>query len=363
MATLINKLVSEDLFNIHESVKRKGDWAGAVILITGCAGFLGFYFMQYFAQYGEVLGIKKVIGLDNFILGHPHWLTSLQQSYPELVEVHNFNIAKDDISAVREADSASYVVHGASIASPSFYRKYPIETIDANVWGLRKLLDFYKNKINLKGFLFFSSSEIYGDPSPEAVPTNEEYRGNVSCTGPRACYDEAKRFGETLAWIYGEKLGMPITVARPFNNYGPGMSLSDKRLPSDFARCVLEGQHLTIFSDGSPTRTFCYISDAIIGYIMCLTYGRYDYFNIGADQPEISVREFANIFQSVGRKLFGYTGSVRYEKSSDLEYMTDNPNRRSPVIDKAKDVLGYSPNVAVEAGVERYLAFLHQESL
>jgi UDP-glucuronate decarboxylase len=358
-----NEILAEDLDRIHEVIKKRGDWYGAVIVITGCAGFLGFYFMQYFARYGKNLGVKKIIGLDNFLLGQPDWIASVQKDYPNLVDLRKFDISRDKIEQVNDAKEARYVVHGASIASPSFYRIHPIETVDANIWGLRGLLDFYRSQPALKGFLFFSSSEIYGDPDLESIPTDEEYRGNVSCHGPRACYDESKRFGETLSWIYAKQFNMPITIARPFNNYGPGMSLSDKRLPADFAKSVLSGRDLTILSDGTPTRTFCYISDAIIGYLLCLIHGSYNYFNIGMDEPEITVREFAKIFQKSGAQLFNYRGAVNYQISEDPEYMTDNPNRRCPVIKKASDILGYSPKVYVEEGVHRYLSFLKQEGL
>ena len=358
-----NEILVEDLGRIHDTIKEKGEWNGAVVVITGCAGFLGFYFTQYFARYGESLGIKKLIGLDNFILGQPDWIISLQKEYPQLLNLHKFDVSIDKIEHINDAKEARYIIHGASIASPSFYRKHPLETVDANIWGLRGLLDFYRSRSSVKGFLFFSSSEIYGDPSLDSIPTDEEYRGNVSCNGPRACYDEAKRFGETLCWIYAKQCNMPITVARPFNNYGPGMNILDKRLPADFANCVLKGKNITILSDGTPTRTFCYISDAITGYLLCLTHGEYDYFNIGMDKPEIMVREFAGIFQKVGSQLFDYQGSVDYKVSEDPEYMTDNPNRRCPVINKARDILGFSPNVFVEEGVHRYLSFLKREGL
>lgn len=358
-----NKILTEDLGRIHDAIKGKGDWRDAVVVITGCAGFLGFYFMQYFATYGKSLGIKKIIGLDNFLLSHPSWIASLQLEYPNLINLYKFNVSKDKIDQIDDAKEARYVIHGASIASPSFYRMYPVETVDANIWGLRGLLNFYHSQPTLKGFLFFSSSEIYGDPDSNSIPTDEEYRGNVSCHGPRACYDEAKRFGETLCWIYAKQFNMPITVARPFNNYGPGMSILDKRLPADFANCVLNGKNLTILSDGTPTRTFCYISDAITGYILCLTHGKYNYFNIGMDEPEIMVKEFAEIFQKAGVQLSHYEGVVDYQYSEDPEYMTDNPNRRCPAIKKAREILGYSPKVYVEDGVHRYLSFLKQEGL
>lgn len=357
-----NPIVEEDLDRILDAVQDKGQWKDATVLVTGCAGFLGFYFMQFFVRRSAELGIKKVIGLDTFLLEHPVWLQALVREFPDLIDIITFDISKDDINSVDGIADARYVVHGASIASPTFYRQYPVETIDANIWGLRRLLDYYRGRDTLKGFLFFSSSEIYGDPDPTQIPTDEEYRGNVSCHGPRACYDESKRFGETMCWVYAKQYDMPITIARPFNNYGPGMRLGDKRLPADFASLVMAGKDLVILSDGTPTRTFCYVSDAITGYLLCLVYGSYDYFNIGIEKPEIMVRDFARINQEAGAKVFGYKGQVHYQQSDDPDYMTDNPNRRCPVITKAREKLGYDPKILVEEGVERYLTHLKFEA-
>jgi UDP-glucuronate decarboxylase len=356
-----NPIVEEDLQRIHQLVGVRDRWDGAVAVVTGCAGFLGFYVMQYLLRYAGELGIRKVIGLDTFLLGKPQWLTQLAEDFSSLLCLRSFDISRDRIEDIEGAKDARYVIHGASVASPTFYRQYPIETIDANIWGLRRLLEFYKESGELKGFLFFSSSEIYGDPDPKFIPTDEEYRGNVACFGPRACYDESKRFGETICYVFAKTYGMPITVARPFNNYGPGMRLGDNRLPADFAKCVIEKRELIILSDGSPTRTFCYVSDAVTGYFQCLLHGKYDYFNIGTEKPEIMVRELAEIYRAAGAEIFGYSGKVSYEKSADPEYLTDNPNRRCPVILKAREKLGYEPKIYVEEGVRRHLGFLSHE--
>lgn len=356
-----NLIVEEDLEYIHQSIA-EGDFDNAVILITGCAGFLGFYLVQYLVRYASSLGIQRIIGLDNFLLGAaPPWLEKLQKENQDVFHPYKFDITQDDLKTIRDAKRATHVVHMASIASPTFYRKYPIETLDANIRGLRALLDMYQRSSKLRGFLFFSSSEIYGDPITDAIPTDEEYLGNVACVGPRACYDESKRFGETMCYVFAKETNMPITIARPFNNYGPGMRLTDKRLPADFAKCSIEKSDIVIHSDGSPTRTFCYISDAIIGYLKCLLYGKYDYFNIGIDKPEISVRELAKIYQKSASELFGNDINVQYKESDDLDYLTDNPNRRCPVIKKAQDKLGYAPKIMVDEGVCRYLRFLEAE--
>jgi UDP-glucuronate decarboxylase len=273
------------------------------------------------------------------------------------IELHPFDIITDDISSIPSAAAADYILHMASIASPTFYRKYPIETLDANVWGLRKLLDFYREK-EIRNLLFFSSSEIYGDPTPGNIPTPETYRGYVECMGPRACYDEAKRFGETMCYLYHQRYDMPLTIVRPFNNYGPGMRLNDRRVPADFAKVVMENQDIVLLSDGTPTRTFCYISDSITGYLKGLVYEPFEVFNIGIDKPEISILQLAEIYREAGREIFGYAGNILHQKSEDENYLTNNPNRRCPDISKAKKMLGFCPKVPVEEGVRFFLQYI-----
>lgn len=357
----MKKIVRQDLERIHDGLTEaeRSQFQGSTVLLTGGAGFLGFYFIQFFTHYQEELGIKKIICLDNFQVGYPAWLKELSEQ--GRVELHKFNVITDNIADIPGAEDADYIYHMASIASPIFYRKYPIETLDANIWGLRGLLDFYRQK-PVKGLVFFSSSEIYGDPTPENIPTPETYRGNVDCQGPRACYDEAKRFGETMCYLFHQKYGMPITIIRPFNNYGPGMRLNDARVPADFANAVRQGKDIIMFSDGSPTRTFCYISDAITGYLKGLLYAQkgFEAFNIGMDRPEISIRQLAEVYTQAGKEVFGYTGQTRFATSEDKAYLENNPNRRCPVIDKARNLLGYQPRVLVEQGVRYFLEYVKE---
>ncbi len=324
----------------------------STVFITGCAGFLGYYFLHFFQAYAAQLNIK-IIATDNFMLGKHPWLNDF--------ETQTYNVISDEPGSIPAAHTADYIIHMASIASPMFYRQYPLETVDANVWGLRKLLDFYRDK-QIKGLLYFSSSELYGDPDPSHVPTDEEYNGSVSATGPRACYDESKRFCETLCMLYAQKYDMPIGVARPFNNYGPGMSIDDKRVPADFAKAVLQNKDIEILSQGTPTRTFCYIADAIVGYLKILLHGKYDYFNIGISLPEISVTQLAEIYREKARDIFGYTGDIVYNVSEDKHYLTHNPQRRCPNITKAQNILNYQPEILVDQGVERFLKFLGDKS-
>lgn len=355
----MEKIVKQDLQRIYNGldVYEKNQFSGSTILFTGGAGFLGFYFINFFSYYKRELEIKRLICLDNFQIGCPQWLKMLSDNGK--VELHKFNVITDSIEEIPGAEQADYIYHMASIASPIFYRKYPIETLDANIWGLRSLLDFYSTR-PIKGLVFFSSSETYGDPTPDNIPTPETYRGNVDCQGPRACYDESKRFGETMCYLFHEKYGMPISIIRPFNNYGPGMRLNDARVPADFANAVRQNKDIIMFSDGSPTRTFCYISDAITGYLKALLYAGkgFEAFNIGIDKPEISIRHLAEIYAALGKEIFGYTGEIRFGISGDKEYLKNNPNRRCPVIDKARSLLGYAPQIPVEQGVRYFLEYI-----
>lgn len=357
----MNSVLKEDIEYIYKNVgKGLEKFKDSNIFITGCCGFLGYYFLHFFNTYKKDLGIKSIVAVDNFQVGRPQWLDKLVEEGN--IELEKFDIIDGDLSKIKRDKSNSFVIHMASIASPVFYRKYPIKTIEANIWGLKRLLDDYKDE-SLKGFLFFSSSEVYGDPTPENIPTKESYRGNVNTIGPRACYDESKRFGETICYEYAKEYNLPVSLARPFNNYGPGMKLNDKRVPADFAKAVINNEDIVILSDGKPTRTFCYVADAITGYLKILLYGKFDVFNIGIEKPEISILELADIYAEKGRKLLNYTGKVVYQKSDEKNYLTDNPNRRCPVIEKAISLLEYNPKIHVEEGVERFLKYIIEEGV
>jgi UDP-glucuronate decarboxylase len=334
--------------------------AGKKLLITGGAGFLGYYLVQAplaWNQRAQEQDRINVTVLDSFVRGVPDWLS--QHSAADGLSVVTHDIRQP---LAEELGDFEYVIHAAGIASPTYYRQHPIETMDANITGLRLLLDRVVDAQargrETDGFLFFSSSEIYGDPPPDQIPTPETYRGNVSCTGPRACYDESKRYGETLCVNFARQHGVPATIARPFNNYGPGLKLTDRRVIPDLVRDVLNGQDLTLLSDGSATRTFCYASDAVSGYYKVLVNGRPgEPYNIGTEEPEISVAELAERITTLARVLFGYKGKTVHRASDEADYLVDNPSRRRPLIGKARDELGYRPRVALDDGLERSLVW------
>lgn len=354
-------ILTEDLEEIFRSLTgdQLSKLTGKTFLITGCAGFLGHHLVNFLCHFSEDLDVRKIIALDNFLFDKPAWLKLLAEKYPCL-KLEEFDVCKNSISSIQDAEKADYIIHMASIASPTYYRQYPIETFEANLLGLKNLLEYYK-RLPVSGILYFSSSEIYGDPPPDCIPTNEAYRGNVATMGPRACYDEAKRSCETLSYLYAQCHNLPITLVRPFNNYGPGMRLSDKRVPADFAAAILDNRDIEIFSDGRPTRTFCYISDAMSGYLKALLLGKFDYFNIGMEFPEISIAKLAEIYRAVGMQVTGYQGQIRFSPPPERDYLAHNPNRRCPSIAKARRVLGYAPTVDIESGIERFLRFLIQK--
>lgn len=356
-------VVDKDLEYICSNLKDElACLSGKRFLITGGAGFLGYYLIQSILHWNKTTDKARSIQLtvyDNYIRGMPAWLTRLEGD-------ENLTLVKHDITNPLPQDIGDfqYVIHAASIASPTYYRKYPIETMDANVNGLRHLLEYCREQKEkgkpVEGFLFCSTSEIYGDPSLENIPTPETYRGNVSCTGPRACYDESKRYGETLCVNFARQYDLPIKIARPFNNYGPGLKITDRRVLPDFARDVLAGRDIVMLSDGSPTRTFCYVADAIVGYYKILVKGRNgEAYNIGVEEPEISIVNLAERVVSLCRPLFNYKGKVVRQVSPDQNYLVDNPNRRCPIIAKARADLGYNPRISLDEGLRRSLIWYY----
>ena len=230
------KIVDEDIATIAQNlggVAKK--FEGKTVLISGAGGFLGKYIVGVLCHLNDKVFKTpcRIISVDNYITGqrHPHF------NYRNREEV--LEVWADVTHPLPVREDIHYIIHGAGLASPVYYKKYPLETIESAVSGVKNLLELGKKNKNLEGFLFFSSSEIYGDPEEAAVPTPETYHGYVSSVGPRACYDESKRLGETISTIYYEQFKMPVTIVRPFNVFGPGMSYNDRRVVPMFAYKIL----------------------------------------------------------------------------------------------------------------------------
>ncbi len=335
----VHPIILDDLKEIAEGIKSNiNELEGSTILIAGGYGFIGKYFVNtlLYLNQSHLKVPCKIIVLDN----------SVKNDEPGLISNENVKIIETDISKEIEiGEKIDFIIHSASIASPVVYRKYPLETILVNVYGTKNLLDLAK-KNNVKSILYLSSSEIYGDPTSDQIPTNEDYRGNVSSTGPRASYDESKRVAETLCMTYFRQFGTPVKIARPFNVYGPGLKPNDGRVVSDFVSNGITKGEVVLYSDGKPTRSFCYISDAIKAFLkILLSEHNGESFNVGNDE-EVSMLDLAKTVQSYVPEL-----NIKFQVHPDKDYTVDNPQRRCPDLKKIKALTGYTPSVKLKEGI------------
>lgn len=316
---------------------------GKTILITGGRGFLGRYFTETLVFLNKHVLSKpcRIVSMDNLITAGKF---GSKMESDTGVEFHQHDVSKN----IQVEGKVDYILHAAGIASPYYYRAYPLETLDVAVTGTRNALEVAKEK-NAK-ILFFSSSEIYGDPLPQYVPTPESYRGNVSSLGPRACYDESKRVGETLCRIFHTQYNVDSKIVRPFNVYGPGMQEHDYRVLPNFASRIIGKRPLKIYGSGNQTRTFCYVTDAIVGFLKVLVEGvPGEPYNIGNPKPEISMLQLAREIEQVLNRDIPLD-LVEYPDS----YPADEPNRRCPDINKARTQVGYEPHVELREGLQRF---------
>jgi UDP-glucuronate decarboxylase len=340
--------MQDDVAAVVESLGRDAErFAGKTVLISGGAGFLGRHFIAVFRRLNADVLSKpcKIISADNYITGEQLALHEEGRKDPNIVDVWA------DVShplPVRE--DLHFIIHAAGVASPVFYMKYPLETIESAVQGTKNLLELARKNKELEAFLFFSSSEIYGDPDPRSVPTPESYHGYVSSVGPRACYDESKRLGETITTVYQQRYNVPATIVRPFNVFGPGMKHNDRRVVPMFTYEALNGRQLPVHGDGHQTRTFCYITDAIAGFLKTLLKGRPgEAYNIGNSDNEISMRKLAEMFGEL------VPGSAHRLVEYPDTYPAGEPQRRCPDLAKAASHLGYASKVDLRTGLSLFI--------
>ncbi|WP_418512690.1 UDP-glucuronic acid decarboxylase family protein [Corallibacter sp.] len=298
------------------------------ILITGAAGFLGSHLCDKFISEGFY-----VIGMDNFITGDKKNITHLLQN-------ENFQFIEHDVTEfVKIEGNLDYILHFASPASPIDYLKIPIQTLKVGSLGTHNLLGLAKAK--KARILIASTSEVYGDPLVH--PQDENYYGNVNTIGPRGVYDEAKRFQESITMAYHRFHGLETRIVRIFNTYGPRMRLNDGRVIPAFMGQALRGEDLTVFGDGSQTRSFCYVDDQVDG-IFKLLFSDYSYpINIG-NPHEITIKDFAEEII----KLTETDQKIVYK-----ELPKDDPLQRQPNIDLAKKLLNWEPKVNREEGMKK----------
>jgi len=341
-----NFYIIEDIEKILKSISKQNDkFNKSNIVIGGAFGFLGKYFLECLITIKKEYKIDfNIYAIDNFITSDP--------MYKEYYENQGIFCINHNINKKLELDvEFDYVICLAGIASPYYYNKYPIETLNVSINGLKNMFDL-KHKKNAK-FIFFSSSEIYGDPPTDQIPTKESYRGNVSSIGPRACYDESKRVGETICYIYSKYFNKNISIIRPFNVYGPGMSLKDYRIIPNITRSYILGDQLKIYATGKQTRTYCYISDAISGFFkVILKEEKFNTYNIGNNKGEISVNSLLELTEKVINTKLNYVISPYPD-----EYPPDEPQRRCPDLTNANNNLNYFPKVNLEDGLYKHLSW------
>lgn len=305
-------------------------------LVAGGAGFLGSHLCDALLTTGF-----DVLCVDNLITGRARNVAHLDGHA-------HFTFRQQDICQPFEAE-ADWVFQLASPASPPRYLEHPIETMMVNAVGTQNLLEITRK--NQARFLVASTSEVYGDP--EVHPQVESYRGSVSCTGPRSCYDEGKRFAEALTMAYHRAHNLDVRIIRIFNTYGPRLDPGDGRVVSNFLAEALRGQPLTIFGSGDQTRSFCYVSDLVAGILAFMRYesGSGEVVNLG-NPLEKTMRELEQTIQ----RVVGVDLPTTYHPLPE-----DDPRRRQPDISKARSLLGWSPKVSLEDGLRQTAEWFRAE--
>jgi dTDP-glucose 4,6-dehydratase len=302
------------------------------VLITGAAGFLGSHLTDRFIAEGH-----EVVGLDNFITGHP-------DNVAHLAGNPKFTLIQHDVSTFTYAPGKfDGVLHFASLASPVDYLNYPIKTLKVGAMGTFNTLGIAK--ANTARFFLASTSEVYGDPSVH--PQVESYWGNVNPIGPRSCYDESKRFAEAATMAYHREHKLDTRIVRIFNTYGPRMQPNDGRVVTNFIVQALTGEPITLYGDGNQTRSFCYVDDEIDGIFRLFTGGDSQPTNIG-NPNEFTMRQLADLVVEL-------TGSKSPIVTRPLP--SDDPKQRQPDITKARTQLGWEPQIQLRDGLARTIEY------
>jgi dTDP-glucose 4,6-dehydratase len=305
------------------------------ILVTGGSGFLGSHLCEALLEEGH-----EVIAMDNNVSGQ-------SDNLEDFIYHDRFSFFEHDVTEfIHVSGELDWVMHLASLASPMFYSDHPIKTLKVGALGTHKTIGVAKAKD--AGYFFASTSEVYGDP--EVNPQPEEYRGNVDPYGPRSCYDESKRYGEAMVRSYRDKHGVDARVARIFNTYGPRMRLDDGRVIPTFIRQALRGNDLTVYGDGSQTRSFCYVDDLIDGFVHLLESDVDTPVNVG-NPDERSILDLAEIIID----LTDSESEITFEPLPPHD-----PQVRRPDISKAKSELGWEPSVGLREGLQRSVEYFER---
>ena len=306
------------------------------IVITGGSGFVGSYLCEKLINDGH-----KIIVIDNL-------LTGSTENINDLLDNKNFSFIEQDVQDhIEIEDKVDYVLHFASAASPKAYTEHPVNTLKAGSVGTINTLGLAKK--HSAEYLLASTSEVYGDPL--ISPQNEEYWGNVNPNGERSMYDEAKRFAEAAVATYSRSYGLKTKIVRIFNTYGPRMQLNDGRVVTNFIVQALRNENITIYGDGTQTRSFSYVEDTVAGIISLMNSTEYDVFNIG-NPNEMTVGKLAEKII----ELTDSTSEIKY-----LELPNDDPKQRKPDITKAKTKLNWEPKVNLDEGLAKTITWVEEQ--
>ena len=306
------------------------------IVITGGSGFVGSYLCEKLINDGH-----KIIVIDNL-------LTGSTKNINDLLDNENFSFIEQDVQDhIEIEDKVDYVLHFASAASPKAYTEHPVNTLKAGSVGTINTLGLAKK--HSAEYLLASTSEVYGDPL--ISPQNEEYWGNVNPNGERSMYDEAKRFAEAAVATYSRSYGLKTKIVRIFNTYGPRMQLNDGRVVTNFIVQALRNENITIYGDGTQTRSFSYVEDTVAGIISLMNSTEYDVFNIG-NPNEMTVGKLAEKII----ELTDSTSEIKY-----LELPNDDPKQRKPDITKAKTKLNWEPKVNLDEGLSKTIKWVEEQ--
>ncbi|KJS82647.1 MAG: NAD-dependent dehydratase [Peptococcaceae bacterium BICA1-8] len=313
------------------------------ILITGVAGFLGSY-----------LARKLVKEENNLVIGIDNLCTGLLSNIKDIVNKNNFCFIQTDVSEKeiiksKQLQGVHEIYHLASLASPKFYQAYPLRTIAVTTTGTQNMLELAK--INNAKIVYSSTSEAYGDP--EINPQSEKYWGNVNTWGPRACYDESKRLGEVFCYEYYQRYKIQVKVARIFNTYSAGLRNDDGRVISNFVTQAIKNENITVYGDGSQTRSFCYVDDTIRGLLLMMEKDQAsgEIINIG-NRQEYKIIDLAYLI----KKLTFSSSQISFQPLPE-----DDPKVRRPVIDKAKELLGWEPIINLEEGLRETISVYREK--
>jgi UDP-glucuronate decarboxylase len=334
---MIDSIVQEDVEKVR-SVLRKGDFEDKRVLITGGAGFVGSWICDVLVGFDA-----EVTCLDDFSTGK-------KENIDHLLGKSGFKFVEDDVCNFQSKVRFDYVMHLASRASPEEYQQHPINTLKANSLGSYNMLELARK--NDAKILFASTSEVYGDA--QVVPTPETYWGNINPIGVRSCYDEGKRFGEALFMAYNRQYGLDVRIARIFNSYGPRLRSEGAygRAVSRFITQALANQPLTVYGDGTQTRSFCYVSDTVTGLLLLLTSEkiRGEVVNIG-NFEEITILELAQRI----KRLTNSASSITFHPLP-----SDDPKRRCPNTNKAQKLVKWKAKINLEQGLARTITWFRR---